>query len=171
MSHAVMELIEDISNATDNKKHAIGAFSDLKKGLRYSGPRNTYQKFNFYGVRGVGHDWLKSDLTNRKQLVEVNRCASELLNVTLGVPQVFIIGPKLFVLYINDICNVSKLAKFIFFFADDRNIFCAGNNLKELKGMINEVLAKLAKWFAVNKLTLNLSKTNYMIFQNNPPDI
>ena len=69
-----------------------------------------------------------------------------------------------------DICNVSKLAKFILF-TDDTNLFCAGNNLKELKGMINGVLAKLAKWFAVNKLTLNLSKTNYMIFQNRPPDI
>ena len=69
-----------------------------------------------------------------------------------------------------DICNVSKLAKFILF-ADDTNICCAGNNLKELKCIINGVLAKLAKWFAVNKLTLNLSKTNYMIFQNNPPDI
>ena len=78
-------------------------------------------------------------------------------------------GPKLFVLYINDICNVSKLAKLILF-ADDTNIFCAGNNLKELQGMINGVLAKLAKWFAVNKLTLNLSKTNYMIFRNRPPD-
>ena len=69
-----------------------------------------------------------------------------------------------------DICNVTKLAKFILF-GDDTNIFCAGNNLKELKAMINGVLAKLAKWFSVNKLTLNLSKTNYMIFKNNPPDI
>ena len=72
--------------------------------------------------------------------------------------------------YINYICNVSKLAKFILF-ADDTNLFCAGNNLKELQGMIKWVLAKLAKWFAVNKLTLNLSKTNYMIFRNRPPDI
>ena len=68
------------------------------------------------------------------------------------------------------ICNVSKLAKCILF-ADDTNICCGGNNLKELQGMINGVLAKLAKWFAVNKLTLNLSKTNYMIFRNRPPDI
>ena len=79
-------------------------------------------------------------------------------------------GPKLFVLYINDICNVSKLAKFILF-VDDTNIFCAGNNLKELQGILNGVLAKLAKWFAVNKLTLNLSQTNYMIFRNCLPDI
>ena len=94
------------------------------------------------------NDWIKSYLTNRKQFVEINGCASELLNVTRGVPQGSILGPKLFVLYINDICNVSKLAKFILF-ADDTNIFRGGNNLKELKGMINGVLAKLAKWFAM----------------------
>ena len=86
------------------------------------------------------------------------------------VPQGSILGPKLFVLYINYIRNVSKLAKFILF-ADDTNIICAGNNLKERQGMINGVLAKLAKWFAVNKLSLNLSKTNYMLFRNRPPDI
>ena len=73
-------------------------------------------------------------------------------------------------LYINDICNVSKLAKFILF-ADDINIFFAGNNLKELQGMINRVLTKLAKWFAMNKLSLKLLKTNYMLFQNRLPDI
>ena len=122
-----------------------------------------------HDVRGVGNDWIRSYLTTRKQFVEINGCASELLNVTSGVPQGSILGPKLFVLYINDICNVSKLAKFILF-ADDTNIFYVGNNLNELQAMLNGVLAKLSMWFAVNKLSLNLSKTNYMLFQNRPPD-
>ena len=82
------------------------------------------KKLNFYGVRGgVGNDWIESYLTNRKQFVEINGCASELLNVARGVPQGSILGPQLFVLYINDICNVSKLAKFILF-ADDTYILC-----------------------------------------------
>ena len=127
-------------------------------------------RLNVHCVLGVGNDWIKSYFTNRKQFVEINGCASELLNVTRGVLQGSILGPKLFVHYINDICNVSKQAKCILF-ADDTNIFCACNNLKELQGMINGVLANLAKWFAGNKLTLNLSKTNYMIFRNRPPDI
>ena len=77
---------------------------------------------NFYGVRGVGNDWIKSYTTNRKQFVEINGCASELLNVTREVPQGSILDPKLVVLDINDICNVPNLAKFIFF-TDDTNIF------------------------------------------------
>ena len=131
-----MELIQDISNATDNTKHAIGVYIDLKKTFDTVDHEILIKKLNFYGVRGVGNYWIKSYLTNRKQFVEINGCAAELLNVARGVPLVSILGPKLFVLYINDICNVSKLAKFILF-ADDTNIFCAGNNLKELQGMIN----------------------------------
>ena len=87
-SHAVMELIEKISNATDNTKHAIGVFIDLKKGFVTVDHEILIKKLNFYGVRGgVGNDWIESYLTNRKQFVEINGCASELLNVARGVPQ------------------------------------------------------------------------------------
>lgn len=95
---------------------------------------------------------------------------SELLDVTCGVPQGSILGPRLFVLYVNDICNVSTLVKYILF-ADDTNMFCTDNNLTELHDMLNRELAKLCKWFAVNKLSLNLSKTNYMLIRNRPPDV
>ncbi len=62
------------------------------------------------------------------------------------------------------------MVKFILF-ADDTNVFCAGDNQLELEGMLNRELAKLCKWFAVNKLSLNLSKTSYMLFRNGPPDV
>ena len=83
-----------------------------------------------YGVRGLASDWVKSYLSNRKQFVNFDGCFSELLSVICGVPQGSILGPTLFML--NDICNVSKLVKFIPF-ADDTNVFCAGDNQLELE--------------------------------------
>ena len=169
-SLAVMELIEEITNATDNKKHAIGVFIDLKKAFDTVDHGILIKKLEHYGVRGAASDWLKSYLSNRKQFVNIDGCSSELLDVICGVPQGSILGPTLFILYINDICNVSNLVKFILF-ADDTNVFCAGDNKLELECMLNRELAKLCKWFAVNKLSLNLSKTSYMLFRNRPPDV
>ena len=72
-------------------------------------------------MRGAASDWLKSYLSHRNQFVNIDGCSSELLDVICGVPQGSILGPTLFILYINDICNVSKLVKFILF-ADDTNV-------------------------------------------------
>ena len=127
------------------------------------------KKLNCYGVHGIANDWIKSYLSNRKQFVNIDGCVSELLDITCGVPQGSILRPRLIVHYVNDICNVSNLVKFILF-DDDANIFCAGNNLLELRDMLNRELAKLCIWLAVKKLSLNLSKTNYILFRNRPPD-
>ena len=82
-------------------------------------------------MRGAASDWLKSYLSNRKQFVNIDGCSSELLDVICGVPQGSILGPTLFILYINDICNVLYLVKFILF-ADNTNVFYAGDNQLEL---------------------------------------
>ena len=74
-------------------------------------------------------------------------------------------GPKLFIMYINDICKVSKVFTFILF-ADDTNILCCDRDLNELVMMINNGLEQLQVWFSVNRLSLNVTKTNYMIFGN-----
>ena len=74
-------------------------------------------------------------------------------------------GPKLFLLYINDICNVSNILQFILF-ADDTNTFCSGENLHVLSNMISQEMKKLYVWFALNKLSLNVAKTNFMVFSN-----
>ena len=90
---------------------------------------------------------------------------STLRNVICGVPQRSILGPKLFILYINDICNVSPVLKFILF-ADNTNIFCSGSDILQLSIIVSNELDKLNEWFAVNKLSLNLSKNNFMLFTN-----
>ena len=124
-AHAVMELIEEISNATDSKTHAIGVFIDLKKVFDTVDHSILIKKLNYYGMHGVANDWIKSFLINKKQFVNIDLYNLGVLDVTCGVLQGSILGPRLFVLYVNDICNVSKLVKFILF-ADDMNIFCAG---------------------------------------------
>ena len=113
----------------------------------------------------MANSWLESYLDSRKQFVSLNDCNSDLLNVKCGVPQGSILGPKLFILYINDICNVTKTLNFILF-ADDTNIFCSDKDLKYLCETVSIELDKINLWFAVNKLSLNLSKTNFILFGN-----
>ena len=123
------------------------------------------KKLAHYGVRGVANKWLASYLSNRKQYVSIDECNSDLLNVLCGVPQGSILGPKLFILYVNDICNISKIPKFVLF-ADDTTIFCSGPDDMQLSRDLSNELDKLSVWFAANKLVLNVSKTNFMVFGN-----
>ena len=97
--------------------------------------------------------------------MNINDHESDMANVVCGVPQGSILGPKLFILYINDICNTSSLLKFILF-ADDTTIFWSGRDLTELSKHMSKELVKLSIWFAINKLSLNVSKTNFMVFNN-----
>ena len=116
-------------------------------------------------MRGVAQDWIQSYLENRKQFVSFNNCHSEILNLSCGVPQGSILGPKLCIMYINDICKVAQVFKYILF-ADDTNLLCCDRDLNELVRMINGGLEQLQTWFSLNRLSLNISKTNYMIFGN-----
>ena len=119
------------------------------------------------GIRSVANHWLKSYLTDRLQYVSIDDCNSELLKVTCGVPQGSLLGPKLFLMYINDIGNISSILKCILF-ADDTNICCSGKDHEQLNKDITIVLQKLHDivWFSVNRLSLNVAKTNYMLFTN-----
>ncbi len=99
------------------------------------------------------------------QCVQINDIKSEFRKITCGVPQGPVIGPKLFIMYINDICNVSKLLNCVIF-ADDTNLICSGRNLMELLCAVERELEILKFWFDVNKLSLNTKKTKLMVFGN-----
>ena len=164
-THAILQLIENITDSLDNKKSTIGIFIDLKKAFDTVNHGILTQKLNKYGIRGMSNIWIKSYLNERKQYVCMNNIHSQMLDITCGVPQGSLLGPKLFILYINDMCNISKLFNYILF-ADDTNLYCSGENLEELNIQINESLAELKIWFSANKLSLNIQKTNYMLFSN-----
>ena len=130
-SLALSELTEEITSALDHKKCTIGVFIDLKKAFDTIDHGILLTKLNHYGIRGVANNWLTSYLYNIQQYVNINDHESDMANVVCGVPQGSILGPKLFILYINDICNTSSLLKFILF-ADDTTIFWSGRDLTEL---------------------------------------
>ena len=102
--------------------------------------------------------WFTSYLTNRQQYVSLQ-------TVRCGIPQGSSLGPLLFLLYINDIPNSSNKLSFRIF-ADDTNIFTSSSNLKQLETTVNEELKKVKHWCNINKLSLNLEKTNYMIIKS-----
>uniref|UniRef100_A0A8C6MKE1 Reverse transcriptase domain-containing protein n=1 Tax=Nothobranchius furzeri TaxID=105023 RepID=A0A8C6MKE1_NOTFU len=162
---AVMDLVDKISSAIDNKNHFISVFIDLKKAFDVIDHSRLLLKLHRYGIRGVAHQWVNSYLRNRKQFVQINNAKSELKDIYYGVPQGSVLGPKLFILFINDLVNVSNLLGTVLF-ADDTTLFYSGLNIHEVTQVINSELIKVKKWFDINRLSLNLNKTNYILFNN-----
>ena len=165
INHALVSLTEAIKNSLDNKKFGCGIFIDLPKAFDTVNHEILLTKLEHYGIRGTVLDWFKSYLSDRIQYVSVNGSNSSYLSITCGVPQGSVLGPLLFLIYINDLpLSSSKLTFYLF--ADDTNIYCESDNLYQLQRTVNKELRKVKLWLDVNKLSLNIDKTNFIIFKS-----
>lgn len=163
-SMALVTLIDNITSALDKGEIVLGVFLDFSKAFDTVNFNILFDKLEVYGVRDIGLSWMKSYLTNRKQYVCYNGYESDKKCISCGVPQGSILGPLLFLLYINDMISVSQLC-FPLLFADDTNIFLNGPDITNLFVNMNNELSKLMLWLQTNRLSLNISKTHYMVFK------
>ena len=142
-----MGIFLDLQNAFDSVTHSI-----------------LLDKLFVYGVRGPAHEWIKIYLSNRKQFVTINGICSKTETIEYGVPQGPILGPLLFLLFINDISSVLPELK-VELFADDTNIFLFNRNINILFMEANLALEKINSWFNANKLIINIEKNPLLHIQ------
>ena len=159
--HALIYLTEKVRKALDDNCYSCGVFVDLQKAFDTVDHEILLYKLN----RGVENDWFKSYLSDRKQFVSINGVNSEEKNIDYGVPQGSVLGPLLFLLYINDLNNAIKHCSTIYF-ADDTSLILKNKSLKRMKKYLNYDLHNLSKWLNANMISLNSSKTELLLFRH-----
>ena len=147
----------------DSGKFGCCICTDSRKAFDTVNHAILLNKLEHYEVRDSMLKWFNSYLTDHKQYVSFNGQSSEQLLNNCGVPQGSVLGPLLFLIYINDLPNISKILNF-YLFADDTNIYYVSTSLHELEQTINRELKKLYLWLNVNRLSLNIDKTDFIIF-------
>ena len=123
------------------------------------------QKLVYYGIRGVCNDRFKSYLSYCKQFVSINRCNSNLTLVNCGIPQGSVLGPLLFLSYINDLHKAIQYCK-LHHFADDTNLFHTNKSVKELIKLVNHDMKQSNNLLSANKISLNVGKSELVIFKS-----
>ena len=168
-THALINITENIRSALDSKKLVCGIFVDLQKAFDTVNHNILLQKLDYYGIRGNINNWFKSYLLNRKQYVSINGFESDIKTIKHGVPQGSVLGPLLFLLYINDLNICIKNSK-VYHFADDTNLLHINTTYKKLQKSLNYDLKNLYNWLLANKISLNCTKTE-LIYFHKPNDV
>ena len=170
IEHALIKLTEQIKKSFDvighsvNRNYACGIFVDFQKAFDTVNHNILLEKLDHYGIRGPINDWFKSYLIGRKQYVSILGFDSNISILHHGVPQGSVLGPLLFLLYINDLNNAIKYST-VFHFADDTNLLIIDNSYKIIEKKLNFDLKCLVKWLLANKISLNTSKTELIFFR------
>ena len=159
---AVINLTNEIYSAFDRNEFTLTVSIDLSKAFDTVNHSILMGKLNHYGIRDKANSWFKSYLEDRQQFVLFNKTSSKKGYLKHGVPQGSILGPLLFLIYINDLASINSFFKYTMY-ADDCCIYVSGPDINELIRRANEELIMINSWINCNKLTLNSDKTHFLI--------
>ena len=162
--HTIALLVDQIYEAFEKNEYTLGVFIDLSKAFDTVDHSILLRKLELYGITGRNYAWIKSYLSNRLQYIQVDEnCRTEYCVVKCGVPQGSILGPLVFLLYVNDLKDAFSVLDPTMF-VDDTNLFYTHSYIQKLFSMMNEELASINQWFTSNKLSLDGKKTKYSCF-------
>ena len=163
-THALLEITEKIKQACDAGQFTCGVFLDLQKVFDTVNHTILLKKLTHYGIRGVANKWFQSFLEDRKQFTSVQGSKSAEKPIKYGVPQGSFLGPLLFILFINDLHEAVKFSS-VHHFGDDTNLLLTDKSLKKINKHIKRNLKLPVDWIRANKLSLNASKTEIVLFK------
>ena len=162
-SDAILEFLDSVYSAISDGKFLISVFLDFSRAFDTVNHEILLSKLHCYGVRGLAANWFRSYLSLRKQYVSIDDSFSPLSDVRLGVPQGSVLGPLLFLVYINDMYTSCPQLRLVHF-ADDTTAFATNKCDTRLNQILNSELQSIVTWLRCNRLSLNISKTSYMAF-------
>jgi len=160
-SLAITDLYENLLQNLDKKLTSCAVFLDLRKAFDSVNHSILLTKLEHYGVRGNALKLIQSYLFNRKQYVQGGNIKSSLNSIISGVPQGSILDPLFFLIFTNDSPKSNSMINILF--ADDTVLLQSDNNLGKLQNSVNHEMTKVMDWLTTNKLSLNISKTKYML--------
>jgi hypothetical protein len=147
----------------NDNKYCVGVFFDLKKAFDVCSHEILLMKLSKMGITGTAYEWFKNYLSDRTQIVDINGNISKLRKIKISILQGSILGPILFLCFINDLYSVTSLLTLMF--ADDTFSLESGSDLNTVIASVNIEINKMAIWFRANKLAVNINKTKYIIFR------